>query len=181
MTWVDWAIVIVLVVSTLGGFSEGFLRASCSLLGLFFGLVLAAWNYGRVAGVLLPVVRVEDVADALGFLIIALLVMAIANIIGSTLSSTLHWMGLGCLDRLAGGVFGFLQGALLITICILAIVAFFPQAHWLVDARLPKFFFGICHLSTHVSPAELAERVRHGLLLLEERAPEWLHPQTGRV
>ena len=32
-------------------------------------------------------------------------------------------------------------------------------------------FFGACHLSTHMSPAELAERVREGLRMLEEESP----------
>ena len=81
--------------------------------------------------------------------------MAIANIIGAVLSKTVRRMGLGCLDRLAGGLFGFLQGALLITIAILVVVAFFPKAQWLADARLPKLFFGACHLSTRVSPARI--------------------------
>src|ERR1035441_6917733 len=137
MTWVDLAIVIVLVVSVLGGLSQGFLRSVCSLCGLIFGLLLAAWNYARVAALLLPMVRIEAVADAIGFLLIALLVMAIANVIGATISKTLHRMGLGCLDRLAGGVFGFLQGALLITIGILVILAFFPKAHWLFGGKRP--------------------------------------------
>ncbi len=89
----------------------GFFRSACSLGGLLLGLVLAAWNYGRVADFLLPLVRIEAVADAIGFLLIALLVMAVANVVGATISKTLHRMGLGCLDRLAGGAFGLLQGA----------------------------------------------------------------------
>jgi membrane protein required for colicin V production len=179
MTWVDWAIVIVLVVSVLGGLSQGLLRSVCSLCGLIFGLILAAWNYARVAALLLPIVRIDAVADAIGFLLIALLVMAIANVIGTIISKTLHRMGLGCLDRLAGGVFGFLQGALLITLGILVILAFFPKAHWLAEARLPKLFFGVCHLSTHVTPADLSDRVHRGLLLMEEYSPEWLHSPAG--
>jgi membrane protein required for colicin V production len=179
MTWVDWAIVIVLTVSVLGGLSQGLFRSVCSLCGLIFGLILAAWNYARVAAILLPIVRIDTVADAIGFLLIALLVMAIANIIGTIISKMLHRIGLGCLDRLAGAVFGFLQGALLITIGILVILAFFPKAHWLAEARLPKLFFGVCHLSTHVTPSELSDRVHHGLLLMEEHAPEWLHPPAG--
>src|ERR1035441_3286757 len=114
MTWVDLAIVIVLVVSVLGGLSQGLLRSVCSLCGLIFGLILAAWNYARVAALLLPMVRIEAVADAIGFLLIALLVMAIANVIGATISKTVHRLGLGCLDRLAGGGFCFFLGARLV-------------------------------------------------------------------
>jgi len=179
MVWVDWVIVIVLAASVIGGFAQGLLRSVFSLCGLFFGLVLAAWNYGRVASILRPVIKIDAIADALGFLLIALLVMAIANLIGAVLSKTIHRMGLGCLDRIAGGLFGFLQGTLLITIAILVIVAFFPKAHWLSEARLPKLFIGACNLSTSVSPKELSDRVREGLLIMEERAPEWMHPPAS--
>ena len=179
MTLVDWAIVIVLAVSVMGGISQGILRSVCSLCGLLLGLALAAWNYARVAVLLMTLVRIEPVADAIGFLLIALLVMAVANIFGAVLSKVVHRIGLGCLDRLAGGAFGFLQGALLIVLSILVIVAFFPKAHWLAEARLPKYFFGACHLSTQVSPEELAHRVREGLLMMEQRAPEWMHPPAG--
>ena len=48
MTWVDWAIVIVLAVTVIGGLTQGLFRSVCSLAGLIFGLLLAAWNYGRV-------------------------------------------------------------------------------------------------------------------------------------
>jgi membrane protein required for colicin V production len=176
MTWVDWAIAIFLVVSVLGGLQQGFFRSVCSLGGLVLGLVLAAWNYARVAALLRPFVRIEAVADTIGFLLIALVVMVLAGILGSILAKTLHKLGLGCLDRLAGGVFGLLQGALLVTLCILLAVAFFPTAQWLTESKLPKQFFGVCHLSTRVSPGYLADRVREGLKTLEEESPEWMHP-----
>ena len=181
MALVDWAIVIVLAFSVLGGLAQGFFRSVCSLGGLVAGLALAAWNYARVAALILPLVRIVAIADAIGFLLIALLVMGIAGWVGGFLSTALHKIGLGCLDRLAGAAFGFFQGALLVTLCILVTLAFFPRAHWLTQARLPRLFFGACHLSTHMSPAELAARVRLGLRTLEEESPRWLHPDHGRV
>jgi membrane protein required for colicin V production len=181
MTWVDWLIVIILVSSVLGGLSQGFFRSVCSLGGLFLGWVVAAWNYPSVAAIFVPMVRIEAVADAIGFLLIALLVMGVANLVGTALARTLHMLGLGCLDKLAGAAFGFFQGALMVTLIILVAVAFFPQAHWLVEARLPRLFFGACHLSTHMSPADLAERVRQGLRTLEEESPQWLHSTHSGV
>ena len=180
MTWVDWAIVIALVLSVLGGLSQGFFRSVCSLGGLFLGLAAAAWNYKSVASFILPFIRIQAVADAIGFILIALLVMALANLVGAIVAKTLHQMGLGCLDKLAGGVFGFFQGALLVTLCILVTVAFFPTAHWLTQSRLPRLFFGACHLSTHMSPNELGQRVREGLKALQEETPGWFHPGDGR-
>jgi membrane protein required for colicin V production len=181
MLWIDWVIVIVILVSVMGGLSQGFFRSVCSLGGLVLGLVLAAWNYSLVAVPLKPVVHSEEIADVIGFLAVALVVMVLAGIIGAILSKTLHSIGLGCLDRIAGGIFGFFQGILLVTLGILVTVAFYPQAHWLVEAKLPRHFFAACHLSTHMSPAQLAERVRAGLKTLEGEAPPWLHPQDSRT
>jgi len=181
MAWVDWAILIVLAVSMLTGLSQGFFRSACSLGGWLLGLVLAAWNYAHVAALFMPLVRIEPVADAIAFLLIACVVMGIVNIVGAFLAKTLRLLGLGCLDAIAGTAFGFLQGALMVTLCILVTVAFFPRTHWLTEARLPRLFFGACHLSTRMSPTELADRVREGLRQLEHESPQWLHPGNGAV
>ncbi|MGO9317167.1 MAG: CvpA family protein [Terracidiphilus sp.] len=181
MTLVDWAIVVVLVMSVFGGLTEGFFRSAFALFGLLLGLVLASWNYGLIAKLFLPLVRIEAIADTIGFLLIALLVMGLAAVAGKVLSKVFHRMGLGCLDRLAGAVFGFFQGVLLVTVVILAALAFFPKAHWLSDAKLPKYFFGACHLSTHMDPADLAKRIRHTLKELEVESPVWLHPGSGAM
>jgi membrane protein required for colicin V production len=180
MPWVDLAIVVLIALSMLGGLQQGFFRSVCSLGGLLLGLALAAWNYDRVAVLLMPLVRLEPIADAIGFLLIALVVMGLAGLLGNVLAKTLHQMGLGCIDRFAGAAFGLLQGALLVTLCILVTVAFFPRAHWLEQARLPRLFFGACHLSTRMSPHELALRVREGLKTLEEETPGWMHPGEGK-
>lgn len=179
MTLEDWFIVIVLVLSVMGGLSQGFFRSVFSLGGLVIGLALGAWNFRVAAALLLPLVQNQTLSEALGFILIALLVMVLFGIIGNLLHKAFLTMGLGCLDRIAGGVFGLLQGALLVTLCILAAVIFFPQAHWLVEARLPRLFFGACHLTTRMSPAELAARTRSGLVLLEQQSPQWMHPNSG--
>jgi membrane protein required for colicin V production len=181
LIWVDWAIIIGVALSVLGGLSQGFFRSVCSLGGLILGLALAAWNYPIVAAPLRRMVGNEEVANLIGFLLIAILVMVVAGILGNFLAKAFKSIGLGCLDRLAGGVFGFFQGVLLVTLVILVTVAFFPQARWLVDAKLPRHFFAACHLSARMSPEQLAQRVRRGLKALEEESPEWMHPHEGRT
>ena len=49
----------------------------------------------------------------------------------------------------------------------------------LAEARLPQMFFGACHLSTHVTPGELGDKVRNGLKDMEHKSPEWMHPGNG--
>ena len=181
MTLVDWIITVILAGATLSGLIQGFFRSVCGLGGLLLGLVLAAWNYTHVARMLMHLVRNEQVADVIAFLLIALLVTAVLGVAGSVLAKGLHAIGLGCLDRLAGAAFGFFQGALLVTLFILVTVAFFPKTRWLTESTLPRHFFGACHLSTHLSPAELAKRVRQELKTLEEASPKWIHPGSAGV
>jgi membrane protein required for colicin V production len=181
MTWVDWIIVIAVASSVFGGLSQGFVRSISSLIGLLLGLALAAWNYVWVGALFKPFVKVAEVADVVAFLLIAVVVMALAGLVGAILSKTFQKIGLGWLDRIVGGAFGLLQGVVLVTIIILVTVAFFPDAHWLMDAKLPKHFFGICHLGARISPDELAARLRMGLKFLQEGTPAWMHSHTGNT
>ena len=70
----------------LGGIAQGFLRSVFGLGGLVLGLVLGAWNYGRIGRALMPVVHSEEIADTVGFLLIALVVMLLAGLLGALLS-----------------------------------------------------------------------------------------------
>ena len=176
MTLVDWVVIGILVCAVVGGLMEGFFRSVCGLLGVVLGLVIAAWNYQRVASFVFPVVRIPAVANTIGFLLIALLVMGLIGLVGNLLAKAFRLLGLGWLDGLAGAVFGFFQGVLLIVIGMLVVVAFFPQARWLAEARVPRMFFGACHVSANVTPAELGQRVRSGLRAWEMESPQWMHP-----
>ncbi len=176
MTLVDWIIVGILTIAVIGGIVQGFLRSAFSFGGLILGLIVAAWNYDRLAGFIKAIVRNQEISNTIAFLLIAFVVMAVAALIGQLLSKAFHKIGLGCLDRLAGAFFGFFQGALLVTVCILVTIAFFPDTEWLTQARLPKYFFGACHLSATISPEGLSKLVREDLHKLENESPQWMHP-----
>ena len=180
MTWIDWAILLLLAGAAIGGLRQGFFRSVCSLLGLIVGIALACWNYGSVAALILPMVRISPITNAIGFLLIALATGIVFAILGLILRQTSRGVGLGCLDILGGGVIGLLQGLALVMIAILAAVAFFPNAHWLSESRLPRQFFGALHVSTHVTPQELAEKLRQGLWLLDQESPSWMHTGTNK-
>jgi len=180
MTIVDWMIVVVLAGSVLAGLARGFLRSVFSLAGLIAGVALASWNYWRLAAVLKRFIHSVEIADAAAFLIIAFLVMAVAAILGSLLAKFFEKVGLGCLDRLAGALFGFVEGLVLVTLCILVTVAFFPQTAWLTEARLPRYFFGALHVSIQVTPSRLGERLRKDLSELETKSQQWIDEEKQK-
>jgi membrane protein required for colicin V production len=175
MTLVDWAVVIIMASAVIAGMAQGFFRSVCSLGGLVLGLAVASWNYGRLAQIFLPLFRIPAVANTIAFLLIALLVMALIGFIGNMLAKAFKMIGLGWLDGIAGAIFGFFQGVVLVIVFILVIVAFFPQEQWLADSNLPRMFFGALHVSTHMTPSELSARVRDGLRTVETESERMLH------
>ena len=168
MTLVDWAIMIFLAMAAFVGLAQGFVRTLFALGGLVLGLELAFRNYGHAATALMPMIHSHRVANAVAFLAIAFMIMALAGIVGIFLAKLFRMIGLGLIDMLAGAVFGFAQGVLLVAVCILATVAFYPQASWLRTSRTPRLFFQVCELTLNMSPSKLAQRLQQDIEILKQ-------------
>lgn len=178
MTTVDWIIVVLLAGSALVGLLQGFVRSVFTAAGIVGGLILASWNYQGIGRPLTGPLHDSQLANAIGFLVITGGVMIVGALLGSFFSRLLHKMGLGCIDRIVGAVFGLVQGFIVVTVAILVTVAFYPKQAWLTESRLPRYFFSACHLSTHVTPDSLAQKVQDELKILEAASPDWLHRAT---
>lgn len=176
MSAVDLAIVIGLAICAIVGLLQGFIRSFSALAGLVLGLSLACWNYHRPGAALVSLVHSRALADAIGFILIALTVMIVIGFLGAVFAKALRFLGLGWIDMMGGAIFGLLEGAGLVTLCIIVSTAFFPKAQWMAEARLPPMFFSACDQVMDVSPGDLAKRVRDGMAGVEAQAPDWMKP-----
>jgi len=176
MELVDWIIIAGLVIATLGGLAQGFFRSFFGLAGLVVGFMVATWNYARVGKIFLPFLRIEALANAVGFLMIILLVMLLGAVVGGFVEKSFRWAGLGCIDTLLGAVLGFLQGVVIVMVFVVVTLAFFPGTPWLINAKIPPTFFAFCHMSMEMSPKELNDRVQDELTKLKRESPEWMRP-----
>ncbi|HKT69179.1 MAG TPA: CvpA family protein, partial [Terriglobales bacterium] len=120
MTGVDWVIVVVVVLSMALAAKEGFFYEVFSLAGVVVGYVLAAWEYGHVAGWFSPYTRAQWVAEIGGFLLIFIAVLALASLAGRITRWAMREVGLRWFDRLLGAAFGLLRGVLVIAVVVLA-------------------------------------------------------------
>ncbi len=178
MNFVDVVIVLMLVVSTLLGFRTGFIRSVCSLIGLIAGIAIASWNYQIVAFRLESVIPNHALANVTGFCIIAFIVMILAGLVGMIVKSLVRGVGLDWLDHTIGLIFGLLRGALLATLCIVLVAAFFPEKEWLSGARLAPYFLGFSQITITITPGDLKKKIEDGLQVLEKDSPEWLLPKN---
>jgi len=124
MNWLDIAIIVVLIVSFLGGLMRGIIGTVLPLAGLVVGIWLAGSYYGTVAGWLGGDIENEGWADVAGYAIIVVLVLLASWIVASILRRFISLIFMGWIDRLAGAVFGFLLGAVLIGAALAALLKF---------------------------------------------------------
>lgn len=174
MTPFDWIVVAIVLLSAVLAFSQGFLREVISLAGLFAGWSLAFWNYRALATPLSRWIRSERIADALGFLLIALGVMLVFGLAGRLAASLVKRVGLGGLDRLLGAIFGIVRGGALAVLAVLVLAAFLPQTSWLRDSRFAPYLLSVADESSAAAPAGLRVKIEGGVASLKHIPPAWL-------
>lgn len=179
MALIDWAIVIILIVSVLSAAKHGFFVEAFSLAGVVLGLLLASWNYQKLLPLLDRWVHSPGVAEAIAFVAIALAVMVIAGLAGRLIRWSVRSIGLGWADRFVGAVFGLLKGCVLVTLGIMAIAAFLPRATWMERSKLAPYFLSAAHGASVMTPIELGERIREGVKMIRDAQPDWLKPNAS--
>lgn len=107
MNWLDILILVSLVAAALGGVFTGIIRGATSLAGLLLGIMLAGKYYGTAAS-WFHFITNENIANVAGFVVILALTIVVAHIIGTILRAAIKMAMLGWLDRLLGGILGFL-------------------------------------------------------------------------
>lgn len=170
----DWLLILILAWSTVLALVRGLIRELCSLAGLVAGVLLASWYYGPVAAQLERWIPSAAAANMTAFLLIALGVGIAAGLLGRLFRRTASTIGLGFLDRLAGGVFGFVRGCLLATVVLLSIAAFAPSISAVRASRLAPYFLDAAHGISFLVPHDLEAEINGGVSALKHISPYWI-------
>ena len=111
MNWLDIILIMALAAPVIAGFSTGLVKSAFSVAGIIIGVLLAGRLYEPLAGVL-PFIANTGAAKIIAFI----LILAVAMTAAHFLARLTHWLTslvkLGWLDRLAGGAFGLVTGAI---------------------------------------------------------------------
>lgn len=178
MTLFDWALVIVMVLSVVAAAAQGFFAELFSLAGTVIGLVLAAWEYWRVAPYYEPYVKSGAIASAAGFLTIFLIVVLIAGVAGKVTRWAMKEVGLRWVDRLLGAAFGLVRGIVVVAAVVLALATFAPESRMLRESSLGRYVLLAARVGSWLAPADVRQKFKDGLVLLREKNPP--NPAPGR-
>ncbi len=178
LSMLDWVMVLIVVLSVLQAIAQGFFYEFFSLAGVVAGYLLAAWEYPRVAAWYMQHVNSQWAADIAGFFTIFFVVVLLAGIVGRIVRWAVHGVGMRWFDRLLGAVFGFVRGAAINTVIVLALAAFVPQWGWLQQSRIAPFLLVSGRALIWVAPGDLQQRFRAGWDLLRT-VPEHVSGHDG--
>jgi uncharacterized membrane protein required for colicin V production len=130
MNWVDILIIIVLVISFIGGLKQGAVRNLSSFIATIISIPVAGLTYRWLAGLLsfLPGVNWENflgfyITYGVIFAIIFLILHPLRKIVGAAWNA-------GFLFRLFGGIFGIVS-AMIGFVVLTLVVGAFPIFDWL--------------------------------------------------
>ena len=171
MAVVDWVIVAAVVLSMALAAKEGFFYEIFSLAGVVVGYLLAACQYGRIAGWFSPYTRAQWVAEIGAFLLIFVAVVAVAGIVGRITRWALKEAGLRWFDRLLGAAFGLLRGVLVVAVLVLALASFTPGTRMLSGSTLGPYFLVVARAAAWVAPAAVRARFQQGMDGLRSMSP----------
>lgn len=162
MTWLDYVVLGIVVLSVAWGIWRGLVREVVSL-GAYVIAFLAANLLAGPMGELVPtsVVR-EEFRVLLAFVGIFVVVLIVASLGGLLLSKLMHAAGLGGVDRALGGLFGVARAfVIVLAIALVAGLTGLPRdSQWKQSFSGPHLARAALALKPWLPPA-LADRLRY--------------------
>jgi len=183
VNWVDLLLLLVVLSSVVTGFAAGFARVGVGFIAALVGIFAGFWSYGIVGAYFLDYVSSKAIANLLGFFLIFVVVLVAGAILGSILAKFLKWIGLSWFDRLLGGVFGLVRGAIIAAALVTVLLAFAPSPppRSVVNSKLMPYVIDVSGVLAALTPHEIKDafyeardRVKKAWTESASRKPEGL-------
>src|SRR3990172_5195049 len=140
MNWLDVIIIVGLIGGVVLGFRRGFMREAMGLLGLIVGIIIAINYVDWLSGKFLSHMKVSPhIVTFFSFILLFAAVFLAFKIMGFLFYRVGSLTPLGKLDKMGGGIFGFVQ-AWILTGFVLLILMFFPLPQKILTATDNSFF-----------------------------------------
>jgi membrane protein required for colicin V production len=162
VTWLDYAVVGVLALSTAWGVWRGLVREVISLAGWIAAFLAANLLAEPLAGALPQSISNPELRIIVAFVAVFVVTLTLATLAAIALSKALKASGLRGLDRTLGGLFGVARGVLIaLAFALVAGLTSFPQhPTWKASWSGPMLGRTVDQLKPWLPPA-LAGRLRY--------------------
>lgn len=137
MNYLDIILLILLLLSAINGFKNGFVEELAGLVALVIGIWAAIQFSAVVGGYLTETLNLDGkYVNILSFIGIFIFVIILINIIGAIISNLVKAVKLNFINRLAGLLFGLLKGILILSVFLVVINKIDKDVHLIpVEAK----------------------------------------------
>ena len=161
----DLIVLLILGLSAGAGFMAGFARVGIGFIAAVFGVLFGFWFYGIPAGWVHAYIHSVLASNLIGFALVFWAFLLAGALFGRVVSKLFKWTGLSWLDRLMGGVFGMVRGALVAVALIAMLMAFTPKPmpNWMVDSKVLPYAMDTSNLLAGLAPNAIKEAFRDSM------------------
>jgi membrane protein required for colicin V production len=162
VTWLDYGVLAVLLLSTAWGAWRGLVREVMSLAGWVIAFLAANLFAGPLADLLPKAIQRPEWRTLIAFVAVFIATLVVTTLASVLLARILKAAGLGGLDRMLGALFGLLRGLLIIlAFALVAGLTLLPrQPAWKNSVSGTTLAQAALGLKPWLPPA-LAERLRY--------------------
>ena len=161
---VDYAVVIVLVVSALFSTLRGMTREFLGILGWVISVFVAKLSAPALEPVIADIINIEGLSAALSWALPFAITVVVWFVIASLMSPGLKRAGLGSLDRWLGVVFGLVRGYVIVLIAYMTAVVALDGESKLPNIVTESYSTPFMRQSVHSLSGVIPEDMRDRLL-----------------
>ena len=158
MSWADFAILAVIIVSALISLLRGFVREAISLLGWILAFWFALSFTEVLASFLTTYISLPSLRLAVAFLALFSITLILTGLVNFLAGQLVDKTGLTGTDRALGMIFGVVRGALLVAVLVLlAGLTALPEESWWHESILIGHFQRLALEIRSLFPSNVAE------------------------
>lgn len=162
MTAFDWIVILILAASVVLGLLRGLVAEIFSLASWAVAFFAAKFGAAAVAPMLPMDVESEGMRNAVGFVVVFLVVLILVMLLGRLVKGAVGAVGLGGADKAVGGVFGLVRGVvILIGLALVAGMTALPQTDFWKNALSSRVLEKLAMEAMPLLPAKVAEHIHY--------------------
>jgi membrane protein required for colicin V production len=174
MNLLDLGIIVLLILIVLRGYYRGLFQELAVLAGVVGGVLAAAHTHMLLAAKLRPWITNPDYARWAAFALVLVAVYWCVRLVAYFLQRILYHLYLDVFDRLFGGFFALVKGALLMGFALMLVGLVMPRdSHLLKESRMAPYLMHFSQQALELLPPEFKQR-------LNDHLQDWQKPRKKR-
>lgn len=162
MIWIDYAIITLVLISSVIGLLHGFVREAFSLVIWVVALGVGLSFSKDFSSLLTGMISYPSIRSAIAFLILFIATLIVGALLNYLLSGLVKTTGLTGSDRFIGMFFGIARGVIIVSIVVmLAGLTPLPEDSWWKESVLIPLFQSLAVWLGNYIPSGLADYMKY--------------------